>query len=309
MGLAKGAAKVLCKEAYRKPFKGRILTLGRQDIWFTYPLLENIAREFGVELNNHTPITLSHKPEFQAKQYISDDCLFKALGFSECKSLDFSDYESADYIFDLNCPDLPRHLAEAFDVIIDGGTIEHVFHLPNALHNIYKMLSQEGRIIHIAPSSNYIDHGFYMFSPILFWDFYSVNKFEINNFQVFRHTERAHIDPWEMSEYQSGWLNSKSFGGLDDGMYSIVCIATKSKNSTGEVIPQQGNFSYLWKGKDNQNALSKASFSADRRSQSDIPRRKRSLFYKLLRPLSPIICFLAHRICSKGLGLRVEDRY
>ena len=62
-------------------------------------------------------------------------------------------------------------------MIIDGGTMEHIFHIPNVLNNIYRMLRVGGRIIHISPSSNYVDHGFYSFSPTLFYDFYQTNKF------------------------------------------------------------------------------------------------------------------------------------
>src|SRR5207249_3920994 len=96
---------------------------------------------------------------------------FKALGFSEVAAMDYSDFESARYIHDLNSSEPPEHLLENFDVIIDGGTIEHVFHIPNVLNSIHKMLRPHGRTIHMSPSSNHIDHGFYMFSPTLFWDF------------------------------------------------------------------------------------------------------------------------------------------
>lgn len=241
MGLTKATTKVLLKEASRRPFEGRVLTLGRQDIWFSYDLLQKMAMEFGVELSNPNSITLSHKRKFAAKRYISDDCLFKSLGFSESKTLDISNYESAHYIFDLNSAEVPKQFLEAFDVIVNGGTIEHIFHVPNVLNNIYKMLRQGGRIIHLCPSSNLIDHGFYMLSPILLWDFYKINKFEINNFQLFRHTLQHWVDPWEISDYQPGCLNRVSFGGLDDGIYGIICIATKTKDSTGHVIPQQSN--------------------------------------------------------------------
>ncbi len=250
MGIAKGTAKVLLKEASRRPFKGRILTLGRQDIWFSYDLLQKMAAEFDAKLSKPGDISLSHKKRFATKGYISDDCLFKSLGFSESKALDVSNYESAHYIFDLNNAEVPKQLFKTFDVIIDGGTIEHIFHIPNTLNNIYKMLRQGGRIIHICPSSNHIDHGFYMFSPTLLWDFYETNKFDINNFQLFRHTPRHWVDPWEISDYQPGCLGRVSYGGLDDSMYGIICIATKTKDSTGHVVPQQGDYPYsTWKAK------------------------------------------------------------
>lgn len=83
MGIAKGALKILLKEASQRPFSGRVLTLGRQDIYFSYDLLRKTAGEFGVELSDIGEITLHHKPELAAAGYISDDVLFKSLGFCE----------------------------------------------------------------------------------------------------------------------------------------------------------------------------------------------------------------------------------
>src|SRR2546426_6735628 len=182
MGIAKSAAKLLLKESKSRPFTGSVLTLGKQDVHFSYRTLQEIADEFEVKLSNPGPIALSLKPEFAESEYISDECLLKSLGFTDYAALDYSAYESAQWVFDLNNTNLPDPLLGAFDVIIDAGTIEHVFHLPNVFNNIFKMLKVGGRIIHFSPSSNHIDHGFYMFSPTLFWDFYETNKFQIKTF-------------------------------------------------------------------------------------------------------------------------------
>lgn len=246
MGIAQGAARILLKESRRRPFGGRVLVLGKQDVHFDYETLEKTARQFSVELARPARLELSSKPSLAESRYISDETLFLALGFDEYSSLDYSAYESAQYVFDLNQPDPPSELIGAFDVIADSGTIEHVFHLPNAFRNIFKMLKPNGRVIHLAPSSNYIDHGFYMFSPTLFWDFYTTNKFEINTFQVIRHTINAFTDPWEASDYKPGCLDAVSFGGLDDGMYAILCVATRTTESTGDAIPQQRFFARSW---------------------------------------------------------------
>jgi hypothetical protein len=275
-----------------------------------------MAIEFGVELSNPGNVTLSAKADFAAKEYISDDCLLRSLGFSETKVVDFSDYESADYIFDLNSGEVPEHLVEAFDVIIDGGTIEHVFHIPNALSNIYRMLRQGGRIIHISPSSNHTDHGFYMLSPTLFWDFYTANKFEVNTFQVFRYTPRHYMDPWIISDYQPGCLDRVSFGGLDDGMYGIICIVTKTKDSTGNVIPQQGSYVYsIWRIKDraeDREETSQTFVSHYSKFQVIKEAIKRfPLLYQVLRLLVKLIRSFFQRLQPprKGLGLRVVARY
>lgn len=59
---------------------------------------------------------------------------FKFLGVKNLDVMDYSDYEGANIIHDLNEP-LPDTLKEKYDVVLDGGTMEHVFNYPIALRN------------------------------------------------------------------------------------------------------------------------------------------------------------------------------
>jgi hypothetical protein len=263
MGISPGNAKILLKEATRKPFSGRLLSLGRQDINFTHAELLEMSRSFGFPLRSAGAPTLSHKPDFAGRGRLSPEYFFSTLGFAHSESLDCSDFEHADFVFDLNRSDLPKELIERFDVIYDGGTIEHVFHVPQALHNLFRMLRVGGRIIHGSPSSNHMDHGFYMFSPTLFWDFYCANRFEINTFQIIRGTPNAQTDPWEIYDYTPGCLDDVSFGGLDDGLYGINCIVTKLPHSTGNVIPQQGMYLKTWTAAKSKQDITKSEGAAN----------------------------------------------
>jgi SAM-dependent methyltransferase len=222
MGLSKAGLKIFLREAQRRPFSGRLLTLGRQDAHFDYAFVERAAREFGLGLKPPDHIELSHKPELAEAGRVSDRTLFRALGFSECLSTDYSDFEGADVVLDLNRPDTPEELRDRFDVVFDGGTMEHVFHVPNALAHICRSVRVGGRAIHMAPASNHVDHGFYMFSPTLFWDFYAANGFEIETCQIYRYWPEHNTEPWEVVDYTPGSLDRLSFGGLDDGLYGVV---------------------------------------------------------------------------------------
>jgi len=240
MGLSKFAVSALLFESKRNPLGGSILTLGRQDVWFDFNTLQKIAKKYQFELKEISNITLNQKAFFSRNNFINDKCLFSALGFDTVSSLDFSDNESPNIIFDLNSSGIPESLKNSFDVIIDGGTLEHVFHLPNAMKNIFAMLKVGGRIIHISPSSNLVDHGFYMFSPTLFFDYYTANRFEINSINLIRYSQNADTDPWDFYKYTPENFEKYSFGGLDGAMYGIFCIATKTDRSTNDVIPIQG---------------------------------------------------------------------
>ena len=247
MGLVKSSLEILLKEASRRPFSGSLLTLGRQDVYFPYKTLYKMAQKYKIKLSDSDGIKISSNPYFTAHNCITDECLFKALGFSDFKSMDYSDYQGAHIIFDLNSYELPKTLLEAFDVIIDGGTMEHIFYIPNVLNNIYRMLRVGGRIIHISPSSNYVDHGFYSFSPTLFYDFYHTNKFRINTLQLCHVPYRYSVDSWRCVDYLPGCLDQISIGGLNkNGAYITICIATKTSNSLGDKIPQQGTYKLAW---------------------------------------------------------------
>lgn len=242
MGIARGATHLLIVEAKRRAFEGTVLTLGRQDVWLGLPELANIAREHDYVLSADGPAEISDKPAFAAKGYLSDAHLLRALGFSDVQSLDVSGYERATHLHDLSSRDLAPELVGAFDVVIDGGTVEHVFHTPNALWNLFRLLKVGGRVIHFTPSSNYMDHGYYAISPVLLCDFYSANAFELNTTQVIAHTPAHWRDAWEVSEYTPGCLGPVAYGGLDSRMYGAHVVATKTPRSSGDVIPQQGHW-------------------------------------------------------------------
>jgi len=104
---------------------------------------------------------------------------FKALGARSVRSLDASAYEEADLVRDLNKP-IDADLKEKFDLVYDGGTLEHVFNFPMALQNCMELVREGGRFFMHTAANNWCGHGFYQFSPELF---YSVlcqdNGFEV----------------------------------------------------------------------------------------------------------------------------------
>jgi SAM-dependent methyltransferase len=105
--------------------------------------------------------------------------LFEALGSTEFHELDHSDYEGADIAHDLNMP-LRSELASKFDVVFDGGTLEHVFNVAEGLRSCMRMLKVGGHFIGHSPANNWFGHGFYQFSPEFFWRaFAPENGFEI----------------------------------------------------------------------------------------------------------------------------------
>lgn len=243
MGFVRANTIPTLHEHKRRPWSGSALCLGQADVYFDFARLAAMAKQTDTVLAAGSATGLSHRADLAAKGYLSREALFTSLGFSTVEALDISRFEGAEIEFDLNSAALPEALAGRFDAVFDHGTMEHVFHVPNCLANIHGMLKPGGRVVHTNPASNQIDHGFYMFSPTFFHDFYSANDWEIRTLQLVRfdpqrqETEEPTFLAWNPSPAMP-----LSTGSLEPGTYVTVCIAEKTAASTGHVVPQQGYY-------------------------------------------------------------------
>jgi SAM-dependent methyltransferase len=223
MGISKGNLALLCELKTAANFTGSICQLGRQTVFLSPQDWQRVAARF--------PIGPRPDP-------LNDVTLFQTLGFSTVHSLDVSDYEGATHVHDLNRP-VPDALCGRYDAVYDGGTLEHVFDLPESLRNVHRLLKPGGLAIHHAPSHNHVDHGFYMFSPTLFHDWYRANGYEIVRSQVIEYQRAFNAKPWLVYEYSPGALIEQSFGGWGTGLLAISFAARKLPGSTCNVIPAQ----------------------------------------------------------------------
>jgi len=100
------------------------------------------------------------------------------LGARITDSFDASDFEGASQVHDFNYP-IPERFKETFSTVLDGGTLEHVFNYPMALKNCMEMVAEDGHFLAITPANNFPGHGFYQFSPELYFRAFSAeNGFE-----------------------------------------------------------------------------------------------------------------------------------
>lgn len=260
MGISIRSAQLLTEAVVESGIRGSVLTLGVQDCFFKPHELKALLKRHDLDMPED--VLLSDKPALRSAGFISPEMLFNALGFEQYNTLDASDYEGCDLTFDLNSAELTADLTNRFDFIFDGGTIEHVFHIPNALNNLGRMLRNDGVIYHASPTNNLIDHSFYLFSPTFFLDFYSENKWEIIDlFLQSNHRENLYGGTYYLYDYHPERLVELSMGGLDDQMYHTFCIARKKAESTTNRIPQQGDYQrYNWDKKKRTDAASRGQY-------------------------------------------------
>jgi len=170
LGLSKPVLRLLIREASAARLRGPVLTLGRQSIDCSGRTLTKLFAEEG--WRQQAPGKLK---DLKAGE-VTDTAFFHSLNIESVSALDRDLAEGATICADLNTP-IPENLHGKFATIIDGGTLEHVFDVPQTLQSIASMLAEDGRVVHISPVNSWVNHGFYQFSPTFFWDFYGANGF------------------------------------------------------------------------------------------------------------------------------------
>jgi len=245
MGIARAMIKLLMREGKRERFSGKAITAGRQDVYSTAESLIQWAKEMDYSLRPGVKMELSENEMFRKMNYISDNALFHSLGFDSVESIDYSHYQNCTIVHDLN-DDIPYQHHEKYDLVFDGGTMEHVFNVPKVLENFSRMTKIGGRIIHASPSSNHVDHGLYMFSPTLFVDYYSSNHWSIIDTLFFEYKPSSKIGifgerRWNIYLYSPGSLDTWIFGGYKD-MYGVFSVSKKTGDTITDGNVYQGRF-------------------------------------------------------------------
>lgn len=145
----------------------RVVSLGMPHLGDTQTTGEGIADIFSAA-------------EYQvpADVLLDYDTLFGALGFRECHTLDIRDQGTAHFHrHDLNCPLKHKAPYLGADLVLDPGTIEHVFDIAQVMCNIVALLTKGGIVFHVNPV-NWVGHGFHNLSPKFFHQFYAANGFD-----------------------------------------------------------------------------------------------------------------------------------
>jgi len=157
----------------------RALTLGRQRLYVRSRELAGLADRYRPDLRDQIADLHEGDP--------ADQFLTRFLDIRDLRALDHSDYEGAALTHDLNQP-LPSGLHEQFDVVIDSGTLEHVFNLPVAIASCMQLVKRGGTLFLSSPANNMCGHGFYQFSPELWFRlFRNVNGFTLTRLALVTH--------------------------------------------------------------------------------------------------------------------------
>jgi len=176
MGIDNNSLRFLAEAAARGVDFSRTITIGRQNF---YRLSPSSLRS-GLVRAGHRVSALDAERIFSNRGIYADE-LLRVLGAETLHSADYSEYENATHIFDMNRPS-PPDLDQRYTLVVDGGSLEHIFNFPQAIANCMNMVAVGGHFIGLTPANNFFGHGFYQFSAELFFRIFE----ECNGFALER---------------------------------------------------------------------------------------------------------------------------
>jgi hypothetical protein len=232
MGLTINSVKLLLHARQLGVDYSRALTIGRQMVFLKDRELRGLMTRAGIP------------PEDQPDDLMSSgyaEPLFGALGAGVTDSLDASGYEGATMIHDLNVP-LPDGSRSRYSVVVDGGSLEHVFNFPAAIKNCMDLLEQDGHYLGITPANNFLGHGFYQFSPELYYRIFSeANGFRMIKMYLFEDHRKASfyevLDPLV--------LKQRVIMANATPSYLFVLARKIAKKEVFDTVPQQSDYEHI----------------------------------------------------------------
>ena len=242
MGLDINGVKLLLHaRQFDVDFK-RVITIGRQMLYVKQHELKRMSMQAGLsELSGEE----GPGPGSYAESFL------KLMGAEITDSLDASEYEQATIIHDLNQP-LPADLHAKYSLVIDGGSLEHVFNFPAAVKNCMDLLEEKGCYIGITPANNFLGHGFYQFSPELYFRVFSPD----NGFRVLRMylyaDRKKNASFYEVRDPLE--LRQRVIMANASPSYLFVLAQKTEKRDVFKITPQQSDYEHMvWTGETGEN--------------------------------------------------------
>lgn len=214
---------------------GKVLTIGRQGLAVNSACLRTLLRGVVDDRDTVQAITDSRWAE----------PLLRALGATSIDSLDASSFENATIIHDLNTP-VPVSLHRRFDTVIDGGSLEHVFDVRQAVMNVMQMTRRSGNLLCHNPADSFFGHGLYQFSPEFYFRvFCKENGFRLN--EVFIHEGRE-TSTWRRVPDPATVRRRLWRRGATPTMALAWATCIEEATPFSTMVPQQSDYEVAWQG-------------------------------------------------------------
>ena len=232
MGLATSVLRLLVRKHRTQPWTGPVITLGVQDVPATYDELRRLFRDEScpcveVRADERAPTTSRCLLQSGGEKFVHPRVFFRMLGLEGYDDVDFAAFEQPTRIHDFNEP-IPNEWRGRYGLVVDGGTLEHVFDVRSALENVAALLRVGGDVLHVSPVSGWVNHGFYQMNPCLFFDYYGANGFSV----VSADLVRLPRDPARLRERIEAYRHVEELIDLaDDHAYRTLLVFRARKTA------------------------------------------------------------------------------
>jgi hypothetical protein len=223
MGIDVHGLNFLKYSKMKKSF-GDVITIGRQGLHVIEPVIKDVLK-----------ITLEYK-----NQPYCEELLNTYFGATKVESIDNSNYEDATYVHDMN-QSLPANLIGKYDTVFDGGCLEHIYNVPQALKNCSLFCKPGGQILHVLPANNFCGHGFWQFSPELFFSLYSTSNGYAET-QVFM-ADLSNTKQWFQVKQPS---NGQRVNVMSSGSLYVLVRTVLQKENFNHTNVQQSDYVFGW---------------------------------------------------------------
>jgi SAM-dependent methyltransferase len=219
----------------------RTITLGRQNLSIHEKELSYLLKGFSFSITHAEVRSFYQEANLVGGKLPFVEHLLEYLGADEVDSLDAAPYEGATIIHDMNVP-IKEALRSNYSVVIDGGTLEHIFNFPVSIENSIKLLRKGGHFISITPTNNFLCHGMYQFGPELFNN--------VLNEKNGMHVKHMFLSFTDSRKYWYEFHNPHHLPSLaTPGQAYLMTIAEKVSDDTAiRLDPQQSYWEELWNG-------------------------------------------------------------
>ena len=248
MGIDGGTMQSIIREHARKPFSGKVYTLGRQKM----PVSPEAALAMFASLEVAPAITQISELRIDTTTIeadtwgptIRDVDFFRMLGLDEVYAIDITNREGAEIVLDLNYP-VPASLANSCDLLVDGSLLDNIFDPTSGLKNIAKLLMPGGRcFVHNMANTRTDFSGipYTMFNPMWFFDYFVWNEFDYCQVYVNVYSkENAAAEVYSISLEHAvrHWDEGMIRPIVSEHLIALNVYAEKGPRSTWDKMPTQ----------------------------------------------------------------------
>lgn len=242
--------------------------------------------------------------EDQVKNFLTEsggyaEHFLRSLGARHVDSLDYSAYEGANILHDMNLPVAPE-LKGRYSLVLESGSLEHIFNFPRAIANCMEMVAEGGHLLVVTPVNNIMGHGFYQFSPEVFYRILNeANGFIIEQMLIFEYSPQ---EKWYQVEDPK---KVRCRVELMNSSATYLCVRARRLKTAPvfERFPYQSDYEDAWEGRENYySKIARERDSVDAGYQISESR-------KLLKKLTPDFLLEVYRAYKQARKVKFNPEF